>query len=367
MHRVAHPGHGVALVAHRGQQRRQQVGHPAGPQPGDEGEPAGDAVGVEGLTDPEHLFDGGGGADLATQRVEHAPEELDVGPVELAGALADPQHVGRAVVPLAGEGVLAGQGLLVVEHQRLVAGEQLHLLDLGRHRAGDAAGGHEPQGPVDLVGHGPVALVGRAGGHELPVPARHPGQVGVAAPGEGPQQVQRGRGPVVGGQQPAGVVGPLGVGEADVVDHVAQKRREFGAAHRLGGAGAGLGELPGDPAHLHHRHAARVGQHDGHLQDHPQPVPDGVGRGVEGLGAVAGLQHDGLPGRHPAQVLGQRPGLAGEHQRRQVAQGLGHLVALGRIGPGRLVEGRPGPPGLRRPVRGGHGSGLRPRRRSRPG
>jgi hypothetical protein len=38
-----------------------------------------------------------------------------VGAVELAGALADPEHVGRAVVPVAGEGVLPGEGLLVAE------------------------------------------------------------------------------------------------------------------------------------------------------------------------------------------------------------------------------------------------------------
>ena len=35
-------------------------------------------------------------------------DELDVGAVELARALADPQQVGGAVVPVAGERVLAG-------------------------------------------------------------------------------------------------------------------------------------------------------------------------------------------------------------------------------------------------------------------
>ena len=47
-------------------------------------------------------------ADLAADRVADAAEELDVGAVELAGALADPQHVGRAVVPAAGRASPAG-------------------------------------------------------------------------------------------------------------------------------------------------------------------------------------------------------------------------------------------------------------------
>jgi hypothetical protein len=53
-----------------------------------------------------------------------------VGAVELAGALADPEHVGRAVVPVAGERVLAGQRLLVAEDERLVAGVEVDLVEL---------------------------------------------------------------------------------------------------------------------------------------------------------------------------------------------------------------------------------------------
>ena len=79
-------------------------------------------------------------------------QELDVGAVELAGALADPEHVGRAVVPVAGERVLPGEGLLVAEDERLVAGVEVDLVQLGLGLGVDAAGLHEPQGPVDLVG-----------------------------------------------------------------------------------------------------------------------------------------------------------------------------------------------------------------------
>ena len=52
-----------------------------------------------------------------------------VGAVELAGALAHPQHVGRAVVPVVGQRVAAGQRLLVVEDERLVAGPEVDLVE----------------------------------------------------------------------------------------------------------------------------------------------------------------------------------------------------------------------------------------------
>ena len=65
-------------------------------------------------------------------------QELDVGTVELAGALADPQHVRGAVVPVAGERVDAGQRLLVAEQERLVAGVEVDLVELGHRRRVDA-------------------------------------------------------------------------------------------------------------------------------------------------------------------------------------------------------------------------------------
>ena len=97
-------------------------------------------VGVERLAQREHLVRGRRRPDLAADRVADAAEELDVGAVELAGALADPEHVRRAVVPVAGERVLPGERLLVAEDQRLVAGVEVDLVE-GVVRLGvDAAG-----------------------------------------------------------------------------------------------------------------------------------------------------------------------------------------------------------------------------------
>ena len=182
---------------------------------------------------------------------------------------------------------------------------EVDLAKVDEGLAVDAAGGHELHGPVDLVGQGFVALAGGAGGHELPVPLVDPGEGGEATLREGPQEVQGGCGPVVGGEEALGVGGALPGREADVVDDVAPERRELHAVDGLGVAGPRLGELPGDTADLDHRHPGEVGEHHGHLEDHPQPVADRVGDGIERFGAVAGLQEEGLPLCHGGEALGQ--------------------------------------------------------------
>ena len=102
------------------QQRPQRALDLVGAHPDDQGESTGDARRVQHLAQLEHVLGGGGGADLAADRVADATEELDVRAVEFASALADPQHVRRAVEPAAGERVLAGERLFVAEDQRLV-------------------------------------------------------------------------------------------------------------------------------------------------------------------------------------------------------------------------------------------------------
>jgi hypothetical protein len=130
-------------------------------------------------------------------------------------------------------------------------------------------------------------------------------------------------------------------GGSDVVDQVAAERRQLEVADDLGVGGAGLGELPGDAAHLHGGHPGRVAEHDRHLQDHLERVPDGVGReGVEGLGAVTRLQQERLAGGHLAQVGGEAAGLAGEHQRGEGAQRLDDGVERAGVGPVGLLDGR---------------------------
>ena len=103
VHRVADPQHGLAGVARRPQQRRERLVDPVGAHAAHQREPTGPAPGVELLAQREHLVDGDRGAELHADRVLDARVELHVRAVELMGALADPQQVRGAVVPLVGE------------------------------------------------------------------------------------------------------------------------------------------------------------------------------------------------------------------------------------------------------------------------
>ena len=145
-----------------------------------------------------------------------------------------------------------------------------------------------------------VAPTLAAGGDELLHPLVDAGEVGKAALAEGPQQVQRGRRLVVGLHQALGVGHPGGGGGRRVVHDVAAEAGQVDVADALGGRRPGLGELAGDAAHLHHGDAEGVGEHDRHLQDDLELLPDVDGRErLEALGAVAGLEQEGLARRPP--------------------------------------------------------------------
>ena len=191
VHGVAGPHHRVALGLDGPDERREQLLDPVRPEPGDEGQPARQAVRVQAVAQRHDLVGRAVRADLAADRVADAREELDVRAVELAGAVADPHQVGRAVVPVAGQRVHAGQAFLVGEDQRLVARPEVDLVQALLGAEVDAAGGHEAQGAVDLRRDALVALALGRRRHELLVPQVHLGQVGEAALGEGAQQVER--------------------------------------------------------------------------------------------------------------------------------------------------------------------------------
>ncbi len=114
-----------------------------------------------------------------------------MGAVELAGAVADPHHVGRAVEPVTGQRVHPGQALLVGEDQCLVARPEVDLVQPHFSAQVDAACRHEAKGPVDFRCHPLVAQPFGRRGHELLVPQMDLGEVGEATFGEGAQQVER--------------------------------------------------------------------------------------------------------------------------------------------------------------------------------
>ena len=124
----------------------------------DEHEPAGLAAGVEAAAQRDRFLGRGVGPSFTPIGFCTPGEELDVRAVELPGALADPQQVRGAVVPVAGEAVAAGERLLVAEDQRLVRRVEVDFVQLHLGREVDAARGHEAQRAFDAVGELFVAL-----------------------------------------------------------------------------------------------------------------------------------------------------------------------------------------------------------------
>ena len=158
VHRIARPDHGMAGVVHRAQQWAQFVFDVVGTHPRDQGEASGDACRVQHLAQLENELGRRRRADLAADGVTDPAQELDVCAVELTGALADPQHVGRTVVPVAGQRVAASEGLFVSENQCLVRGEHVDLME-GRVVLGvDAACAHEGERVLDFGGQCLVTL-----------------------------------------------------------------------------------------------------------------------------------------------------------------------------------------------------------------
>ena len=315
VHRVADPGSACAFLAYGSEQRGELAGDVLRAHAADEGEAAGLVAGIEGCDQAQQGVRIGGGADLEADRVFHAAEELDVRAVELAGAVADPEEVGGAGVVVARGAVDAGERLLVGQEEGFVAGVEVGLADLLGGGAAHAAGGHEGERFVDARREVLIAGGERGAGGEVEVPAVDLVEVGVAAGGEGAQQVEGSGGLEVGGFHAGRVRGAGLGGEIGAIDDVAAVAGEGDVIRGFRVAGAGLGVLPGHAAHFDDGHAGAEGQHDGHLQQDAEGVADDVGLEVlEALGAVAALEDEGLAVGCLGQGLLEAAGFAGKDQ-----------------------------------------------------
>ena len=356
VHRVAGPDHVAPFPLGGAHQRREVVEDLVGAEAGDQGQPACLVLRIEHLDQLEQAVDRGRGTAFQADRVPDAAEELDMGMIELARAVADPDHVAGGVVPLAGGGIDARHRLLIAEQQRLVAGVEIGRAHLRMGLRIDADGAHELQRLGDALGDLLIAMRLRAVLDEAEHPAMRVVEVGVAARGEGAQQVQR-RGRLSVGLELPARIGYAGLGrEGDVVDDVALVARQLDVADLLVRRRARLGELPGDAPDLHDGRAAGEGQHDRHLQEQPEEIPDVVG-GVlrEALRTITALQEEGLAGRDLAQRPFELARLPCKNERRKAGELLldrlqGCLVRIIRN-----LLGGPGPPALWRPPLG-HGT-----------
>ena len=299
-------------------------------------------------------------ATLETDRVLDAAAVFDVGVVGLARPVADPDHVTRGGVVLTRGRVEPREGLFVAKQQGLMGGVERRRTQLRRVVGGDAAGAHERHRLGDAIGEFLVVLPARAVLDEAHVPLVHALEIGITAGREGANQVQR-RGRLAVGHDLPVRVRDAGLGrELRPVDDVAAVARQRDIALLLHRRGPRLGELAGDAADLHDRHAARIRQHDRHLQEDAEEIADVVGPVLgEAFGAIATLQQEAIASRHVGQRALQVARLTGKYERREGREASFGLGEDGRIGVVRHLNDRLRPPAVGRPA----GGGRRGRRR----
>jgi len=234
------------------------------------------------------------GSKLHTERVSDMPEQLSVRTVQLPGAVANPQKVPGGVIRLTGPRVDPGQGMLVLQDQRLMAGVEVHGPE---YVVVNAAGHHEGESAIDLVRQVLILHASRGVLDEVGVPAVHTSQVGEPAGDERPRQVQGGRGRVVDLQEPLRIrLSSLGC-ELEAVHGITAICRQRDAITRFGGRAARLGKLARHPANFDDRHLCGVRQHNRHGQQGTKLALDVCGGHLgERLGAIATLQHESLTG-----------------------------------------------------------------------
>ena len=266
-----------------------------GAEAADQRQPAGLVLRIENVDQAQQIVGLERWAAFEPDRILDAARIFDMSVVELARAIADPDHVAGGGVPIAGGRIDAGEGLLEAEQQRLVAGVEIGGAERGVDGEGQSAGAHEIERAGNAVGQIGIGLRLRRAADRLQHPLMHVFEAGVAAFGESAQQIERRRRLAIGLDLTARIGTPRLLGEGDVVDDVAAIARQFLAVALLGRRGARLGELAGDAADLHHRRGAGIGEHDRHLQKDAEEIADIVGAVLgEAFRAIAALQQESL-------------------------------------------------------------------------
>ena len=90
-------------------------------------------------------------AAFYAERIMDAAEELCVCALWRAGAFAEPEHMGGAIVVLSVEAIFSGERLFVVEEECFVACVEVGFAHLCDGLRGDAAGFHEGDGFGDAL------------------------------------------------------------------------------------------------------------------------------------------------------------------------------------------------------------------------
>src|SRR6266851_155054 len=152
VHRIARPDHRAAFALHRADQLRQMIADLVRAEAVDQGQPSRLIVRIEHVDQPQQFVRLKRGTALQSDRILDAAEIFHMAVIELAGAVADPDHMTRGRVPVAGGGVDPREGLLVAEQQRFVAGVDIGGAQLGVAFEVEPAGAHEVQRVRDAIG-----------------------------------------------------------------------------------------------------------------------------------------------------------------------------------------------------------------------
>src|SRR4030088_424573 len=121
VHRIARPDDRVTFALHSADQLRQMIADLVRTEAVDQREASGLIVRIEHVDQPQQFIGLERGTALQSDRILDAAEIFHMTMIELAGAIADPDHMTRRRVPVAGRGIDSREGLLVAEQQRLVA------------------------------------------------------------------------------------------------------------------------------------------------------------------------------------------------------------------------------------------------------
>src|SRR4030081_1627061 len=151
MHGIARPHHHPAFALHGANELRQMIADLVRTEAIDQRQASRIIVRIEHVDQPQQFVRLERGTAFQSDRILDAAEILDMAVIELAGAVADPDHMARCRVPVAGRRIDPREGLFVAEQQRLVAGVEIGGAQLGVAFEIEAARAHEVQRVRDAI------------------------------------------------------------------------------------------------------------------------------------------------------------------------------------------------------------------------
>src|SRR5882672_9278880 len=125
VHRIARPDDHMTFALHGADQLRQMIADLVRTEAVDQREASGLIVRIEHVDQLQQFVRLERGAAVQADRILDAAELFDMAVIELAGAVADPDHMARRRIVTPACGIDPGEGLFIAEQQRLVAGIEI--------------------------------------------------------------------------------------------------------------------------------------------------------------------------------------------------------------------------------------------------